>query len=61
MQEIGITPKEQEMIDDMSALSNKLVPLEDEAMKNVQAGKTKKRLTMFMVKNTVHLLHRLTH
>ena len=44
MQEIGITPKEQEMIDDMSALSNKLVPLEDEAMKNVQAGKTKEAL-----------------
>lgn len=44
MQEIGITPKEQEMIDDMSALSNKLVPLEEEAMKNVQAGKTKEAL-----------------
>ena len=38
MQEIGITDKEQTMIDDMSALSNNLVPLEDEAMKNVQTG-----------------------
>ncbi len=39
MQEIGITPEEQAMIDDMSSLSNELVPLEDEAMKNVQEGK----------------------
>ena len=39
LQEIGITQEEQAMIDDMSALSNELVPLEDEAMKNVQAGK----------------------
>ena len=38
MQEIGITSEEQDMIDNMSDLSNKLVPLEDEAMKNVQAG-----------------------
>lgn len=38
MQEIGITSEEQKMIDDMSELSNTLVPLEDEAMKNVQAG-----------------------
>ena len=39
LQEIGITQEEQAMIDDMSALSNELVPLEEEAMKNVQAGK----------------------
>lgn len=39
MQEIGITSLEQKMIDDMYALSNQLVPLEDEAMKNVQSGK----------------------
>lgn len=39
MQEIGITQEEQKMIDDMSSLSNNLVPLEEEAMKNVQAGK----------------------
>lgn len=39
MQEIGITSEEQKMIDDMYALSNQLVPLEDEAMKNVRAGK----------------------
>lgn len=31
MQEIGITSEEQKLIDDMSALSNKLVPLEEEA------------------------------
>ena len=39
MQEIGITSEEQKMIDDMYALSNQLVPLEDEAMKNVLEGK----------------------
>ncbi len=39
MQEIGITPEEQEMIDAMSSLSNELVPLEEQAMENVQAGK----------------------
>ncbi len=38
MQEIGITEAEQAMIDEMFALSNYLVPLEDEAMKEVQAG-----------------------
>lgn len=38
MQEIGITKNEQQMIDDMFALSNELVPLEEEAMKQVQAG-----------------------
>lgn len=38
MQEIGITKEEQKMIDDMSALSNELVPLEEEAMKEVQNG-----------------------
>lgn len=39
MQEIGITSEEQKMIDDMFALSNQLVPLEEEAMKNVRSGK----------------------
>ncbi len=39
MQEIGITDEEQEMIDSMSNLSNTLVPLEEEAMNDVQAGK----------------------
>ena len=38
MKEIGITASEQSMIDQMSSISNNLVPLEDEAMKNVQAG-----------------------
>ncbi|MEY8391316.1 methyl-accepting chemotaxis protein [Lachnospiraceae bacterium] len=44
MQEIGITDEEQAMIDDMSALSNNLVPLEDEAMKKVQAGNMQEAL-----------------
>lgn len=39
MQEIGITSEEQKMIDDMFAISNQLVPLEEEAMKNVRSGK----------------------
>ena len=39
MQEIGLTSAEQKMIDDMYALSNQLVPLEEEAMENVRAGK----------------------
>ncbi len=38
MQEIGITADEQAMIDEMSSLSNELVPLEEEAMKKVQNG-----------------------
>ena len=38
MQEIGITAEEQSMIDDMSSLSNQLVPLEEEAMKEVEQG-----------------------
>ncbi len=38
MQEIGITEDEQHMIDDMFALSNELVPLEEKAMNQVTAG-----------------------
>lgn len=38
MQEIGITKEEQDMIEEMSELSNSLVPLEEQAMENVQAG-----------------------
>ena len=38
MQEIGITEREQEMIDEMAAISNALVPLEEEAMEQVKAG-----------------------
>lgn len=38
MQEIGITNEEQKMIDDMYGLSNQLGPLEEQAMKQVQAG-----------------------
>lgn len=37
MQEIGITEDEQAMIDEMSALSNELVPLEEESMNMVKA------------------------
>lgn len=35
---IGITEKEQSMIDEMSGLSNQLVPLEENAMQNVSVG-----------------------
>ncbi len=38
MQKIGITAEEQDLIDEMSSLSNELVPLESEAMDNIQAG-----------------------
>ena len=38
MQEIGITTEEQTMIDKMSSLSNNLVPLEENAMEQVQNG-----------------------
>lgn len=39
MQQIGITSNEQDMIDEMSALSNNLVPLEEQAMSQVQEGR----------------------
>ena len=39
MQDIGITAEEQGMIDSMYALSNQLVPLEEQAMEQVQAGR----------------------
>lgn len=38
MQEIGITPAEQAMIDSIYAMSNELVPLEEEAMQAARAG-----------------------
>lgn len=38
MKEIGISSAEQAMIDEMSNLSNTLVPLEEQAMKDVAAG-----------------------
>lgn len=44
MQDIGITDKEQVLIDEMYALSNKLVPLEELAMKDAAAGDLKKAL-----------------
>ena len=44
MQEIGITDSEQAMIDQMSSLSNNLVPLEEGAMKQVQEGKMEEAL-----------------
>ncbi|EOS41257.1 hypothetical protein C808_00426 [Lachnospiraceae bacterium M18-1] len=44
MQEIGITDQEQAMIDKMSSLSNELVPLEEEAMSQVQEGELQEAL-----------------
>lgn len=44
MQEIGITEQEQAMIDEMSSLSNELVPLEEEAMNQVQEGELEEAL-----------------
>lgn len=44
LQEIGITSEEQKMIDDMFALSNELVPLEENAMENVKNGKLNEAL-----------------
>ncbi len=44
MQKIGITEDEQGMIDEMSGLSNQLVPLEEEAMENVQSGRMQQAL-----------------
>lgn len=41
---IGITALEQTMIDEMSALSNKLVPLEEEAMQETAAGRKENAL-----------------
>lgn len=39
MKELGLTQEEQAMIEEMSALSNTLVPLEEEAMENVKIGR----------------------
>lgn len=44
MQEIGITAEEQTMIDNMSSLSNSLVPLEEDAMDHVQEGNMQEAL-----------------
>ena len=44
MQEIGLTPEEQAMIDEMSSLSNNLVPLEEGAMEQVQSGQMQEAL-----------------
>lgn len=38
MKKIGISSKEQSMIDEMSSISNNLVPLEEKAMENVEKG-----------------------
>lgn len=38
MTEVGITEKEQSMIDEMSQISNTLVPLEEAAMQNIKDG-----------------------
>lgn len=39
MQETGITKEEQDLINDMSSISNELVPLEENAMNQTMAGK----------------------
>ncbi len=44
MQEIGITQEEEKMIEEMSALSNHLVPLEEKAMEDVEKGKMQEAL-----------------
>lgn len=44
MQEIGITKDEQAMIDQMSEISDSLVPLEEEAMEKVAAGRMEEAL-----------------
>lgn len=44
MQEIGITDSEQNMINQMSALSNNLVPLEEAAMEQVKNGQMQEAL-----------------
>ena len=38
MQEIGITDDEQAMINEMSSISNELVPLEETAMRQTKGG-----------------------
>ena len=45
MQRIGITGEEQAMIDEMSTVSNTLVPLEGEAMNDVFAGKSREAVS----------------
>lgn len=44
LNEIGITEEERQMIDDMSAISDSLVPLEESAMDKVQAGRNDEAL-----------------
>ena len=39
MKKIGLTEAEQNMVEEMLTISNDLIPLEEDAMKNVQAGK----------------------
>ncbi len=41
MQKIGITAQEQKIIDEMFEISNKLIPLEESAMKNAETGNTR--------------------
>lgn len=44
MQEIGITREEQSMIDEMSGISNELVPLEENALDKAQKGQLQEAL-----------------
>ncbi len=45
MKKIGITDEEQKKIDDMSSVSNNLVPLEENAMKLVKEGRQKEAIS----------------
>lgn len=44
MKDIGITAEEQRLIDEMYAISNKLIPLEEQAMKDAASGSLQKAL-----------------
>ncbi|GEM_PF-2175514 len=50
MKSIGITQEEQAMIDEMATISNNLVTLEDQAMKDVKAGKKQMQFNLFLVR-----------
>jgi len=60
MKALGLTQEEQSRIDEMSNLSNTLVPLEEKAMDDVAAGKRMMRSIMFMGMNTTPPSQRLT-
>ncbi len=57
MQEIGITQEEQKMIEEMSAISNSLVPLEEQAMEKAQQGNGAEAVEMLIINPSVKSLH----